>query len=44
MQDEKLDIENEKEPDVNKKDNRMSTFVLPNHVIFLHISTGWSKG
>ena len=40
MQDEKLDIENEKEPDINNKKTEMSTFFLPNHVIFLHLSMG----
>ena len=39
IQDENMDTENEKEPDVNKK-KEMSNFVLPTHVIFLHLSTG----
>ena len=36
MQDEKLDIENEKEPDVNKRKTEISIFVLPTHV-FLNL-------
>ena len=42
MQDEKLDIENEKEPDVNKKKTEMSIFVFPTHVISQPLSTGSS--
>ena len=39
---EKVDIE--KELDVRKNKTEMSTFVLPTHVIYLCLSTGWSIG
>ena len=39
-QDEKMYIENEKEPDVNKKKIEMSTFSLHTHASFLSLSTG----
>ena len=42
MQDEKLEIENEKEPDVNKKKTETSIFALPNHSISQPLSTGSS--
>ena len=39
-QDEKLDIENEKEPDINKKKNRKVYFCVDYSRYFLRISTG----
>ena len=38
-QDEKMDIENEKEPDVNKKKIVTPTFALHTHAIFILLST-----
>ena len=38
-QDEKMDIEKEKEPGVNKQKTKMSNFVLRTHVVFLYVST-----
>ena len=42
MQDVKLEIENEKEPDANKKKNRNVYFLLPTHVFSQPLSTGSS--
>ena len=44
MQDENMDIENEKEPDINKKKIINVYFLLPTHVIFLSLLRRWSTG